>query len=65
MERDDAGLWRWRLQDRFGQIVALGPKGYFSRADCLVAIGAAKAALAAPTREIPLEAGGRARALGA
>jgi len=51
VERDEAGRWTWRLRDRFGKVLALAPKSYETRADCLVAIAAAKAGLGACVRE--------------
>lgn len=52
-QQEPSRLWTWRLQDRFGQALALAPKAYFDRAGCLVAIAAAKAGLTARLREIP------------
>jgi uncharacterized protein YegP (UPF0339 family) len=49
----DAGQWRWRLEDRFAKVLAVGPAAFASKAECLVAIAAVKAALGAPVRDTP------------
>ena len=35
---DKEGMWRWRLQDAHGKIIALSSKGYVDKAGCLRAI---------------------------
>ena len=54
---EPSGQWTWRLQDRFGHALALAPKTYVARVDCLISIAAAKSALNSRVRDIAPMAG--------
>ncbi|MDB5307919.1 MAG: hypothetical protein JWO38_2121 [Gemmataceae bacterium] len=44
--KDKAGDYRWRVKDADGKVIAMPPKGYDTKDDCLKALAVVKAALA-------------------
>lgn len=55
---DDERFWQWRLMSESATIVAISPRSYHSRAECLYAVALAMAASNAGIRELGPGTGG-------